>query len=281
MEKGLAGKVCLVTGATRGVGRAIAHELATHGATVVLVARDRAVGESVAEEMRTATGNSEVSARQGDLGYQASIRRLVDEFKQEHRQLQVLVNCAGVFKRDRVLSPDGLELMFATNHLGYFLLTSLLLDRLKAGAPSTVLNVTAPSTTQPDFEDLQGERRFRALWAFGATKMENLLFTFALARRLEGTGVTAHAVHPGLARTELMRETPMPFRMFTSVLNRFAASPARAAEDVVGLLLGRTAKANGQFFHRQESIRAPVYAQDQAAQEQLWQVSLQLCGLKA
>lgn len=217
---------------------------------------------------------------QGDLASQASIRQLANEFKQRHRTLHVLVNCAGVFKSARMLSPDGLELMFATNHLGYFLLTSLLLDTLKASAPSTVLNVTAPSTTQPDFEDLQGERRFRALWAFGASKMENLLFTFALARRLEGSGVTVNAVHPGLARTELMRETPMPFRLFTSVLNRFAASPAGAAEDVVGLLLSDGSRANGQFFHHQESIPAPAYAQDQGAQERLWQISQQLCGLQ-
>jgi NAD(P)-dependent dehydrogenase (short-subunit alcohol dehydrogenase family) len=189
------------------------------------------------------------------------------------------VNCAGVFKSRRLLSPDGLELMFATNHLGYFLLTNLLLETMKASAPATILNVTAPSTTKPHFEDLQGERSFRALWAFGATKMENLLFTFALARRLEGTGVTANAVHPGLARTQLMRETPMPFRLLTSGLNRFAASPARAAADVVAVIASKATTATGQFFHRQESIRASAYAYDEPAQEQLWQVSLQLCGL--
>ncbi|HEY4667062.1 MAG TPA: SDR family NAD(P)-dependent oxidoreductase [Anaerolineales bacterium] len=268
-----------MTGATRGIGRAIAHGLATRGATIVLVARDRAAGESVAAEMRAATGTSEVSALRCDLASQASIRQLASEFKQRHRTLHVLVNCAGVFKSTRVLSPDGLELMFATNHLGYFLLTNLLLDTLKGSAPSIVLNLTAPSTTQPDFEDLQGERRFRALRAFGASKMENLLFTFALARRLEGSGVTANAVHPGLAHTQLMRETPMPFRLFMGVLNRFAAAPARAAEDVVGVITAQAAAANGQFLHRRKSITAPAYALDQPAQERLWQASLELCGL--
>lgn len=181
----------------------------------------------MAAELRQATANHEISVLRGDLGSQATLRELAKEFGQRCERLHVLVNCAGVFKSRGVLSPDGLELMFATNHLGYFLLTNLLLETMKPSAPATILNVTAPSTTKPYFEDLQGERSFRALWAFGATKMENLLFTFAMARRLEGSGVTA----------------------------------------------------NGQFFHRQESISAPVYAQDQAAQERLWQASLRLCGL--
>ena len=224
-------------------------------------------------------GTTKSSALQADLASQASIRQLAAEFRRKYDRLHVLVNCAGAFKARRELSPDGIELMFATNHLGSFLLTHLLLDTLKASAPATVLNVTAPSTTRPDFDDLQGERSFRALLQFGATKMENLLFTFALARRLEGSGVTANAVHPGVARTELMRETPMPFRLFTGLLNWFAASPARAAQDVVGVLAGQAQAVNGQFFHRGEIIAAPASAQDQGAQERLWQFSLQLCGL--
>ena len=280
MEDSMAGRICLVTGATRGIGRAIAHSLAARGATVVLVARGPTAGEIVAADLQQATGNRQVSALQGDLASQASIRQMAAQFRRKHDQLHVLVNCAGSFKARRELSPDGIELMFATNHLGYFLLTHLLLDALKASAPATVLNVTAPSSTRPDFADLQGERSFRALWQFGATKTENLLFTFALARRLEGSEVTANAVHPGVARTDLMRETPMPFRLFTGLLNRLAPLPARAAEDVVGLVSGKAATANGQFFHRGENINAPDYARDQAAQERLWQASLELCGLE-
>ena len=208
MDDRMAGRVCLVTGATRGIGRAIAQTLAARGATVVLVARGPTAGEIVAADLQQATGNRQASA------------------------------------------------------------------------PATVLNVTAPSSTRPDFADLQGERSFRALWQFGATKMETLLFTFALARRLEGSGVTANAVHPGVARTDLMRETPMPFRLFTGLLNRLAPLPTRAAEDVVGLVSGKAATANGQFFHRGQNINPPDYARDQAAQERLWQAGLELCGLE-
>ena len=279
MDQSMDGKVCMVTGATRGIGRAIAQELAERGASVVLVARGPATGEIVATELQEATGNYAISALQGDLASQASIRELAAEFRRRHERLHVLVNCAGVFKARRELSQEGIELMFATNHLGYFLLTHLLLDTLKGSAPAAVLNVTAPSTTKPDFEDLQGERSFRALWQFGATKMENLLFTFALARRLEGSGVTANAVHPGVARTELMRETPLPFRLFTGVFNRLAPPPARAAEDAVAVIAGQAAAANGQFFHRGESIAPPDYARDQAAQERLWEISLEMCGV--
>ena len=281
MDRGLAGKVCMLTGATRGIGRAIAQGLASQGAALVLVARDLVRGEAVADEYRQATANNEISVLRGDLGSQASLRELAKEFGRRYDRLHVLVNCAGVLKARRELSPDGLELMFATNHLGYFLLTQLMLERLMTSAPATILNVTAPSTTEPDFDDLQGERRFRALWAFGATKMENLLFTFAQARRLEGSGVTANAVHPGVARTELMRETPMPFRLLTGVLNLFAPLPARGAEDVVAVLSGQAATANGQFFRRRESIRAPAYAYDESAQESLWQISLRLCRLQS
>lgn len=200
MDGTMNGSNCLVTGATRGLGRAIAQGLAERGAMVLPVARDLSAGEGEPAKLREVTGNPQVSTLRGDLASQASIRQLVAEYRRRHERLHVLVNCAGVFKARRELSLDGLELMFATNHLGCYLLTHLLLDTLSASAPATILNVTAPSTTRPDFDNLQAERRFRALWQFGATKMENLLFTVAWARRLEGSGVTANAVHPGVTR---------------------------------------------------------------------------------
>lgn len=275
-------RICLVTGATSGLGKATAMGLARLGATVVMVAREQDRGEAARSEIIAESGNDSVALMTADLSSQASIRRLAEEFKRKYGSLHVLVNCAAVYKPARVLSPDGLELMFATNHLGYFLLTNLLLDLLKSSAPSSVFNVTAPSTTRLDFGDLQGERRFNAIRAFGASKMCNLLFTFALARRLEGTGVTVNAYHPGVVRTGLMREAPAPMRLLTRLFNRFAAStPERAVEGLVQLAAGNAGGVSGRFFHGQKTIEASPYARDEQVQERLWAESARLVGLSS
>jgi NAD(P)-dependent dehydrogenase (short-subunit alcohol dehydrogenase family) len=175
--------------------------------------------------------------------------------------------------------------MFATNHLGYFLLTNLLVDVLKKGAPSVVFNLTAPSTVKLDFDDLQGERRFSPIRAFGATKAANLLFTFALARRLEegdsgsGKSVVANAYHPGVTRSNLMREAPTPMRLFGRVLDLFASTPERAAEGLVKLVAESAGGANGMFFHDRKMISAPPYTRDREVQERLWAESVRLTGL--
>jgi len=278
MPEEMDARICLVTGATGSIGMATAQGLAHLGATVVLAARDQAKGEAVARTLRETSGNPNVHSQLGDLSSQASIRHLATEFRSRHQALHVLVNSAAVFKRRRELSADGLELMFATNHLGYFLLTNLLLEPLTAGAPATVINVTAPSTTRLDFEDLQGERRFRALWAFGASKMANLLFTFALARRLRGTGTTVNAYHPGIVRSHLMREAPAPLRWFTLLT---AATPERAAAGVVELARTHAGGLTGRLFHGREPIDVPPYSQDEQVQERLWAESLRLTGLPA
>ena len=169
--------------------------------------------------------------------------------------------------------------MFATNHLGPFLLTNLLLEALKAGGEGRILNIAAPSTVRLDFEDLQSERKFSSLNVFGGTKMMNLLFTFELARRLEGTGVTANAIHPGLARSNLMNESNAAIRLLT----RLASSPPeRNAESIVRVATApEFAGVNGRFLHRGKEIEAPAYAHDREAQARLWEMSVLLAGLAA
>jgi NAD(P)-dependent dehydrogenase (short-subunit alcohol dehydrogenase family) len=274
----LQNQVCLVTGATAGLGKAAAVQLAQRGATVVIVARTQAAGDAAVAEIKTQTSRATVSALSGDLSSLAAVRRLAAQFREGHDRLHVLINNAAVFKQQRTVTGEGLELMFATNHLAPFLLTNLLLDRLQASAPSTVITVSAPSTSKLNFDDLQGARRFSALNAFGASKAANLLFTFALARRLGGVGVTANAYHPGIVRTRLMREAPAPMRLLLSLFSFMAQPPEKAAAGLAWLAETRGGGVSGQLFHGQKPITTSAYTQDEAVQERLWAESVRLTG---
>jgi NAD(P)-dependent dehydrogenase (short-subunit alcohol dehydrogenase family) len=236
-------------------------------------------GEATVAEIKTATGNSHVEVLIADLASQASIRLLAEAVQRKYDRLHVLINNAAVVKSTRTVTADGLETMFAVNHLAPFLLTNLLLDRLRASTPASIFTVAAPSTVQLNFDDLQSERQFNALRAFGATKMGNLLFSFALARRLQTTGVTANAYHPGIARSNLMREAPAPMRLFTGVLNLFGSTPARAVEGLVQLAASNANGVSGQLFHGVKPIDVALYAHDEQVQERLWAASAQLVGL--
>ena len=212
-----------------------------------------------------------------DLSIQRSVRGLAKEFAASHRQLHILVNNAAIVIRRRILTEDGLELMLATNHLGPFLLTNLLLELLKAGAPSRIITVSAPSTTKLDFDNLQGEKRFRPLWAFGASKMANLLFTYELAKHLEGSGVTANVLHPGLMRSGLMREAPLMIRLVTS---RVSKGAERAAEALIHLAASPEVQGvTGSFFKGRRIADSNPYSRDRGVQRRLWEASANLTGL--
>ena len=185
-------------------------------------------------EIASTTGNDRVSVVLGDLADMASVRRLALEIERAHPKLDILVNCAGVYTPKRTVTTDGFETMFATNLLGPFLLTNLVRPQLQAAGSARVLVISAPSGTKLDFDDLQGERRFRSLTNFGASKAADLLFTFELARRLDGTGVTANAIHPGLVRTSLMNGAPAVIRW---AVWPFSGSPESAAKTIVPLAL--------------------------------------------
>jgi NAD(P)-dependent dehydrogenase (short-subunit alcohol dehydrogenase family) len=267
-------RICLVTGATSGIGKATAQALAAMGSTTVLVARDPAKGETTANEIRRATSNDRVEVRIADLSSQASIRTLVGAFERTHDRLDVLVNCAGAFFRTRRTTIDGIEMTFALNHLAYFLVTTLLLDRLRSSPSARILNVTAPATTKVDVDDLQGERRYRPFTAFGASKVENLMFTFELARRLEGTQLTVNAVHPGRVRSNLMHEAPALFRVVTRFGSR---SPALAGAAIAQLATApEYAGKTGRLYLDGKEIEAPARSRDEGLQRRLWEVSERL-----
>ena len=241
----------------------------------MLLARNADRGAAAVSDLRRTGG--QVEFLHADLADLASVRQAAAAFLDRHPRPHLLVNNAAVYLARREVTSDGLERMFATNHLGPFLLTHLLLDALRAAGASRILNITAPSTVHPDFDDLQSVRKFRSLNAFGATKMANLLFTFALARRLQGSGVTANAVHPGVARTGLMRQAPAPMRWLTGLMG---SSADRAVEPVVRVATEASfADRNGRFFHKDVEIDPPAFALDVEAQERLWRDSLRLAGL--
>jgi NAD(P)-dependent dehydrogenase (short-subunit alcohol dehydrogenase family) len=269
-------RVFLLTGATSGIGKALAFDLAKTGETVLLTARDQDRRNAVHEEIMTEIQNPNVELLSCDLSSFGSIKNFAAFVKSKYPKIDVLINNAAVLKRERTVSIDGHETMFATNHLGPFLLTNLLLDLLKASSSARILNITAPSSTKPNFEDLDSRESFNYLNVFGATKMMNLLFTFELARRLEGTHITANAIHPGLARSNLMKESNFFLR---GMLQLISTSPQRAADHIARVaLLPKFEKVNGKFLHKGKEMKAPAYAYDREAQRKLWGVSLELTG---
>jgi retinol dehydrogenase 14 len=202
-----------------------------------------------------------------DLSLQHSVRSMVAGFEERYDHLDVLINNAGIFKNRRAITADGLETMFATNHLGPFLLTNLLLDKLKNSASAGVLSITAPSTTPLNFN---------AYTAFGASKMCNLLFTYELARRLEGTHVTANAIHPGLVKSGIMKEAAPPIRWFTYLIS---TAPRKAAETPVYYASSPEVEGmTGLFFRGRQVIQSNSYSTNVEVQKRLWDVSVALTG---
>ncbi|MGZ4127712.1 MAG: SDR family NAD(P)-dependent oxidoreductase [Actinomycetota bacterium] len=260
----------VVTGATRGIGRALVSALVADGAHLILLARDPERGRAVLDEV-----GPDHELIVCDLSVMDSVREAAAEIISRHASLVGLINCAAVFTRTRKSTPDGSELMFATNHLGPFLLTNLLLPALRSGAPSRILTVSAPATSKVEFDDLQGERRFSALNAFGVTKVCNLMFTFELARRLQGSGVTADAIHPGIARTELMREQSFPLGLITRV---FGKPPEQAVRGIVRALEEPGVDGQGRLLKNGQPMRSPKGSTDPDSWQRLWAESERLVG---
>jgi NAD(P)-dependent dehydrogenase (short-subunit alcohol dehydrogenase family) len=263
--------VSVVTGVTSGLGKAIALALAKTGGTVILVARDPERGAQVEKEIATESLNPNVELQLCDISNLSSVRNLAVILNNKFEKIDVLVNNAGLYKNKRTLTVDGFEEMFAANHLGPFLLTNLLLDRLRASPSAHIINVTAPATTPLYFDDLQSESHFNPLNTFGSTKMANLLFTRELARRLQDTNIRVNAFHPGLVRSSLMKESPLFVRLLTWL---FASSPDRAAGEIAQWVNDPEYQAvHGKFIHRGKEIDFPAYALDETHQKRLWEIS--------
>ncbi len=274
------GKICLVTGATSGIGYEAALELARRGATVVLTARDRARGETAADGIRAAADGAAVELLTCDLADLASVRRAAAEFKNRRDRLHVLLNNAGVWHRERRVTKDGLEETFEANHLGPFVLTNLLLDVLKASAPARIVNVSSALhyRGRMNWDDLQMEKKFDGTAAYSNSKLANVLFTRALAERLKGSGVTVNSVHPGVISTSLSREMPGFIR---ALLPYVLATPAKGAQPLVRLSADADVDGvTGRYFDKLKEKKASAAALDDAAVARLWKISEELAAAR-
>lgn len=280
------GKTVLVTGATNGIGKVTATELAKMGAQVVIIGRSAAKVDATLNEIRAKSGGkAQVSALVGDLSLMSEVRRLAAEFRQQHSRLDVLVNNAGGVFSERKVTAEGLEWTFALNHMSYFLLTNLLLDLLKASAPSRIVSVSSGAHTMGklNFDDLQNEQNYNmgGFRAYSQSKMMNIQFTYALARRLAGSGVTANVLHPGAVATGFgMNNGSLMLRLF-GLFRPFMLTPEKGADTMIYLASSPEVEGvSGQYFDRRKSIRSVAYSYDEAAQERLWEMSEQIAGIR-
>jgi NAD(P)-dependent dehydrogenase (short-subunit alcohol dehydrogenase family) len=268
-------KTVLITGVTGTIGRATALEIAKSGATVVLLSRNRNKLEWVKTEISQKSANNKIEILVADFSDISSVKSAAKELKQKYNQLDALVNIAAVYKKRREITKDNLELMFATNHLAPFILTNELLDLLKASKPSRIITVTAPSVTKLNFNDLQGQGKFSSLNSFGGSKMMNLMFTYSLARRIEGTGVSAVALHPGLIKSNLTKEMPSFLKYITRLMSD---KPDKAAKMLCSLAIDNKFEgSNGKFYKFDgKEIKSNKYSYDKELQEKLWTISEEL-----
>ena len=281
----MTGKTVLVTGGTGGIGKATATGLARLGARVGIVGRDATRAEAAASDIRSTSGNPAVDVFTADLSSQAEVRRLAAEVLDTYPRLDVLVNNVGGYWAHRHVTADGLEHTFALNHLAPFLLTNLLLERLEASAPARVVTVSsgAQSMGRIDFDDLQGARKYSGQRAYNQSKLANVMFTYELARRLDGTGVTATVLHPGVTRTDFGAEDQAAYFAWMSGLSKpFMKTPARGAETPIFLASSPEVEGvTGRYFANRKPKESNKLSYDVEAAARLWQVSADLVGLPA
>ncbi len=285
MTDAMAGKTALVTGGTGGIGRATAVGLAKLGARVGITGRDKGRTQRAADEIARESGNPAVDAFDADMSSQAEVRRLAAAVLEAYPRLDVLVNNVGGFWATKHVTADGLEHSFAVNHLAGFLLTDLLLDRLKASAPARIVTISSDAQRMGrlNFDDLQGEVKYSGQQAYNQSKLANVVFTYELARRLEGTGVTATTLHPGVVRTSFAAEdSSRLWKVLIPLLRPFMKTPEQGADTPVYLASSSEVEGvTGRYFVNREPRTSNRASYDTAVAARLWQVSSDLVHSRA
>ncbi|MBI3895114.1 MAG: SDR family oxidoreductase [Acidobacteria bacterium] len=275
-------RICMVTGATNGIGRATAEGLARLGATVVVVGRNRGKVEATVAALRQTTGNSSVEMMVADFVSMEQVRRLAQQFRSRYDRLHVLVNNAGLWVTERGVSKEGYELTFAVNHLAAFLLTNLLLDAMKASTPARIVNVSSRAHFRGriDFADLQSENHYSGWACYANSKLANVLFTSELASRLRGTAVTANSLHPGVVATGLFDGQKGVFGLLLTLAKPFFITSEQGARTCIYLAASPEVEGvSGRYFVNCREAPTSPAAQDEQTAKRLWQVSERLTGL--
>jgi NAD(P)-dependent dehydrogenase (short-subunit alcohol dehydrogenase family) len=278
----MTGKICLVTGATNGIGKVTALALAKMGATVFVVGRNPEKTDTVVKAIRRVSGSANVHKLLADLSVQAQVRDLAAAFKSQQDHLDVLVNNAGALFMRREESADGIEMTWALNHLNYFLLTNLLLESLQHAPAARVVNVSsgAQSDGRIHFDDPELKRGYTVWAAYAQSKLANIMFTYELARRMKGTKVTANALHPGFVGTGFAANNGWLFKMGMALLKPFALSPEQGARTPIYLASSPEVEGvTGKFYINSKPARSSTASYDETAQHELWQLSEQMTGL--
>lgn len=276
MSEEMQGKICLVTGATSGIGKETALGLARKGAHVAIVGRDEARSRETAAWIERQSGDRQVDFLVADLSSQAEVRRLAAALRSIYPRLDVLVNNAGAIFAKRELTVDGVERTWALNHLAQFLLTQLLLDRLEASAPARIVNVSSAAHESGTiaFDNLQGEKKYGGMRAYSQSKLANVLFTFALARRLAGKGVTANCLHPGVVATRFGQNAQGLVKTFFTLARPFLLTPEKGAVTSIYLASSpEVADVSGEYFVKCKPVPSSRLSADVALQEKLWELS--------
>ncbi|MDX2141201.1 MAG: SDR family oxidoreductase [Chloroflexota bacterium] len=278
------GKVCLITGATNGIGKVAALELAKKGATVIVAGRDSQKTEQVVSAIRQAAGHERVHHALADLSLMSGVHALADDILKRYDRLDVLLNNAGGIFNERHVTSEGLELTFALNHMSYFLLTHRLLDLLCESAPARVINVSSNAhfgVQKLDFDNLQGEKSYFGFGAYSRSKLANVLFTYELARRLVGTGVTANALHPGAVSTGFgMNNKDVISKVLFTLFKMMTITPEQGAQ--TSIYLASSPEVNGmtgKYFTKSKPATSSAASYDEESQHRLWQVSEQIAGI--
>ena len=279
----VSGKTVVVTGANIGIGKETARAMAKSGARTILVCRSEDKGRAALEELRADTGSEHLSLELCDFSSQASIRAFAARFTVAHDRLDVLINNAGLLLPTRHTTDDGLETTFATNHLGYFLTTHLLLDLLKKSAPSRIVVVASEAHRRQklDFDDLQAEKSYDGLSVYGRSKLANIYFTYELAERIEGSGVTANCLHPGVVGTDFGKKEGGLIKLALSLAKPFLLSAEKGAATQIYLAESpEVSQVSGKYFDKKRPIKSSRESMDVAARKRLWDVSEKLVGLR-